>query len=67
MTKTVDLTYSSELKIVLFGITPKTIDILYTIEGKTEKPTTTSFILDDETMITFDFQQLKKLLNPHDS
>lgn len=62
MNKTIDLTYSGQLKIFLFGITPHTIDILYTIEGKSGKTTTTSLILDEETMITFDFQQLKKIV-----
>ena len=65
--KTIDLTYSGELKIFTNVLDTKIIDVLYTIEGKTGKTTTTSLILDYENMITFDFQELKKIVERHNS
>ena len=62
MKNSIDLTYSGELKIFTSGLNTKTIDVLYTIEGNTGKPTTTSLILDYECMVTFDYQQLKSVV-----
>ena len=62
MIDSIDITYSGKLKILTDILTVNTIEVLYTVEGKTGKPTTTSLVLDDGTMITFDFQQLKKIV-----
>lgn len=62
MINSIDITYSGKLKILTDILTVNTIEVLFTIEGKTGKPTTTSLVLDDGTMITFNFQQLKKIV-----
>ena len=65
MIDSIDITYSGKLKILTDILTVNTIEVLYTIEGKTGKPTTTSLVLDDGTMIIFNFQQLKKIVESY--
>ena len=65
MIDSIDITYSGKLKILTDILTVNTIEVLFTIEGKTGKPTTTSLVLDDGTMITFNFQQLKKIVESY--
>ena len=59
-----DLTYSGKLKLQFNILEDKKVDVLYTICGDTGKVTTTSFKLIDKPMlmITFDYQELKKLV-----
>lgn len=62
----IDLTYSGKLKTLINVITEEKLDVRYTIDGKTGKPTTTSILIyadeEDMLMITFDYQELKKLV-----
>ena len=61
----IDLTYSGKLRSLINVMENKKLNVNYTIDGKTGKPTTTSiFIKDgkDFLMITFDYQELKKLV-----
>ncbi len=62
----IDLTYSGELRTLINVIEDKKLDVNYTIDGKTGKPTTTSILINDSKndflMITFDYQELKKLV-----
>ena len=62
----VDLTYSGKLTTLINVIEKKKLDVNYTIEGKSGKPTTTSILIkdgkEDFLMITFDYQELKKIV-----
>ena len=61
----VDLTYNGKLRTLINVIEDKKLDVNYTIDGKTRKPTTTSILIKDGKdflMITFDYQELKKLV-----
>ena len=62
----IDLTYSGKLPVLVNAIHKEKFDINYTIDGKTGKPTTTSILIcgDKEAffMITFDYQELKKIV-----
>ena len=62
----IDLTYSGKLTTLINVLEKKKLDVNYTIDGKTGKPTTTSILINDSNkdflMITFDFQQLKKIV-----
>lgn len=64
----VDLTFSGKLTTLINILNKQELDVLYTIDGKTGKPTTTSIkIYEGENasemlMITFDFQELKKIV-----
>lgn len=64
----VDLTFSGKLTTLINILNKQKLDVLYTIDGKTGKPTTTSIkIYEGENasemlMITFDFQELKKIV-----
>ena len=64
--KRIDLTYSGELTCLKNILDKEKLVVNYTVEGKTGKTTTTSILinegLDDFLMITFDFQELKKLV-----
>ncbi len=66
----IDLTYSGKLKTLINVLTKKELDVNYTIDGKTGKPTTTSILIDDDKehflMITFDYQELKKIVEGAD-
>lgn len=64
----VDLTFSGELTALINILDKQKLDVLYTIDGKTGKPTTTSIKIfegknaSEMLMITFDFQELKKIV-----
>lgn len=61
----IDLTYSGKLRTSINVIEDKKLDVNYTIDGKTGKPTTTSILIkdgEDFLMITFDYQELKKIV-----
>lgn len=64
--KQIDLTYGGKIPGKINAIIDKKFDINYTIDGKTGKPTTTSILISgskkDFLMITFDYQDLKKLV-----
>lgn len=65
--ETIDLTFSGEIDGMLNGIEEKKLLINYTIEGATGNTTTTSLLLTDEWdapifMVTFDYQELKKIV-----
>jgi hypothetical protein len=65
MTK-IDLTYSGKLRTLINVLQDKKLDVNYTIDGKTGKTTTTSILINDDEkdflMITFDYQELKKIV-----
>ena len=64
----VDLTFSGKLTTLINILNKQELDVLYTIDGKTRKPTTTSIkIYEGENasemlMITFDYQELKRIV-----
>ena len=61
----IDLTYSSKLRTSINVLEDKKLDVNYTIDGKTGKPTTTSILIKDGKdffMITFDYQELKRIV-----
>lgn len=66
MNKT-DLTYSGKLNTSINILEDKKLDVNYTIDGDTGKVTTTSILIkdskDDFLMITFDYQELKKMVD----
>lgn len=61
-----DLTYSGKLNTSINILEDKKLDVNYTIDGDTGKITTTSILIkdnkDDFLMITFDYQELKKMV-----
>lgn len=63
--KDIDLTYYGKLR-TLKNLKPQIMDVDYTVEGKTGKTTTTSILINgdnkDFLMITFNFQELKELV-----
>ena len=61
----IDLTYSGKLRTLINVVEDKKLDVNYIIDGKTGKPTTTSILVKDGKnflMITFDYQELKKIV-----
>jgi len=62
----IDLTYHGKLNTLINVLENKKLDVNYTIDGKTGKPTTTSILIKEDKkdflMITFDYQELKKLV-----
>lgn len=60
----IDLTYSGKLKTLINVMHKENLDVNYTVEGKNGKVTTTSIKICDEPlfMITFNYQDLKKLV-----
>ena len=62
----IDITYNGKLETLINVVQNKNLDVNYTIDGKTGKVTTTSILINDDKndflMITFDYQELKKLL-----
>lgn len=62
----VDLTYGSKLNVLINGIVKKQMDVNYTIDGETGDTTTTSILIngvkEEFLMITFDYQELKKIV-----
>lgn len=60
----VDLTYSGVLKARKNVFEKENILVDYTVEGDTGKVTTTSFLLKEDPllMITFNYQDLKKMI-----
>jgi hypothetical protein len=62
----IDLTYGGKIKALINVLDTKNLDVNYTIDGKTGKTTTTSFLINDSKenflMITFNYQDLKKLV-----
>ena len=63
MKSNIDVTYGGQIK-ALKNLEPIKMEVNYTIEGKTGKTTTTSFLIDKENfiMVTFNYQELKKLI-----
>ena len=61
-----DLTYSGKINTLVNILQKKKMDVNYTIDGETGQVTTMSFLIDDSAenflMITFDYQDLKKLV-----
>ena len=66
----IDLTYHGKLNTLINVIENKKLDVNYTIDGKTGKPTTTSILIKEDKkdflMITFDYQELKKIVGDSD-
>lgn len=64
--KKIDLTYSGKLTTLINVLEKKKLDVRYTIDGKTGETTTTSILVKDGAkdylMITFDYQELKKIV-----
>ena len=62
----IDLTYGGKIKTFINVLDSKNLDVNYTIDSKTGKITTTSFLINDSKenflMITFNYQDLKKLV-----
>ena len=61
----IDLTYGDKLRTLINVVEEKELFVNYTIDGKTGKPTTTSILIkdgEDFLMITFDYQELKKIV-----
>lgn len=62
----IDLTYSGKLTALINVVEKKKLDVNYTVDGKTGKTTTTSILIKDKEkdflMITFDYQELKKIV-----
>lgn len=62
----IDLTYGGKLTTLINVVEKKKLDIQYNVDGKTGKPTTTSILIKDDNkdflMITFDYQELKKIV-----
>ena len=62
----IDLTYGGKLKTLINIVNEGNLDVRYTIDGETGKPTTTSILIyedkEDMLMITFNYQELKKLV-----
>ena len=63
MKSNIDVTYGGQIK-ALKNLEPIKMEVNYTIEGKSGKTTTTSFLIDKENfiMVTFNYQELKKLI-----
>lgn len=65
MKSKIDLTYSGELTTLINVIEKKKVRCNYTIDGISGKTTTTSILIkdgEDFLMITFDYQELKKIV-----
>ena len=62
----IDLTYDGQLRTLINVEKYKNLDVRYTIDGKSGNPTTTSILIRDGKkdflMITFDYQDLKKIV-----
>lgn len=60
----IDLTYDGKLTTNINVHETKELNVNYTIDGETGKTTTTSILvsLDPLLMITFDYQELKKIV-----
>lgn len=62
----IDITYNGKLETSINVVQDKNLDVNYTVDGKTGKVTTTSILINDDEndflMITFDYQELKKLV-----
>lgn len=62
----IDLTYSGKLTTLINVLEKKKLDLNYTIDGRSGLPTTTSILIKDDNkdflMITFDYQELKKIV-----
>lgn len=67
----IDLTYSGSIKGLVNVIEQKQFDVNYTIDSKTGNTTTTSILInenkDNFLMITFDYQELRKLVEGDDN
>ena len=62
----IDLTYGGKLDTLINVVKKSKIDILYTIDGATGKPTTASLKTNGAMMITFNYQDLKKIIEGND-
>ena len=66
-----DITYGGEIKGMINVIDKKIFQVNYTVEGDTKKPTTTSILIKEDKkdflMITFNYQDLKKLIEGEDN
>ena len=65
MKSNIDVTYGGQIK-ALKNLKPMKMEVNYTVEGKSGETTTTSFLINadnkDFLMITFNYQELKKLI-----
>lgn len=65
MKDSIDVTYGGQIK-ALKNLVPMKMEVNYTVEGKSGETTTTSFLInaDNENflMVTFNYQELKKLI-----
>ena len=63
MKDSIDVTYGGQIK-ALKNLEPMKMEVNYTVEGKSGKTTTTSFLIVKENfiMVTFNYQELKKLI-----
>lgn len=66
----IDLTYSGKVDTLVNILKEKKMDVNYTIDGETGKATTMSFLIDDSEdnflMITFDYQELRRLVEQNE-
>lgn len=64
----IDLTYNGKLQAYINVIKKCNLDVSYTVDGKTGEITTLSILIDPKTfeMITFNYQDLKKLVGDID-
>jgi len=62
----IDLTYGNKLNVRINGIEEKQLEMNYTIDGDTGETTTSSLLINGDRknflMITFDYQELKKIV-----
>lgn len=65
MKSKIDLTFSGKLTTFINIVEIKKLHVRYTIDGNTGKPTTTSILIKDDEdflIISFDYQELKKIV-----
>lgn len=69
MKSNIDVTYGGQIK-ALKNLVPMKMEVNYTIEGKSGETTTTSFLINADNdkflMVTFNYQELKKLIEGED-
>lgn len=66
MKNKIDLTYSGKLRASINVVEDKILEVNYTVDGESGKPTTTSILIkegEEFLMITFNYQELKRLVD----